>query len=131
MIDFELTEAQQNIKEFLHWFAKNKMRPISLQADKEGDVPREFLTDVMELGISSGDVFLGEAEAGEVVRDDQGRSQKARISMIASEELAWGDPALIISFPGPGLGAPPVKILGTPEQKKRFFEIFNDKSEPR
>jgi len=100
------------------------MRPISLRADKEGDVPREFLMEVMELGISSGDVFLGEAESGEVVRDDQGRSQKARISMIASEELAWGDPALIISFPGPGLGAPPVKILGTPEQKKRFFEIF-------
>src|SRR3989304_3026694 len=97
MIDFELTEAQQNIKEFLHWFAKNKMRPISLQADKEGDVPREFLTDVMGLGISSGDVFLGEAEAGEVVRDDQGRSQKARKSMIASEELAGGEPLRLLS----------------------------------
>ncbi len=131
MIDFELTEAQKRIKEFLHWFAKNKMRPISLQADKEGDVPREFLMDVMELGISSGDVFLGEAEAGEVVRDDLGKSQKARISMIASEELAWGDPALIISFPGPGLGAPPLEMLGTSEQKKRFFGIFKDKKEPR
>lgn len=131
MIDFELTEAQKRIKEFLHWFAKEKMRPISLQADKEGDVPREFLMEVMELGISSGDVFLGEAEAGEVVRDDQGRSQKARISMIASEELAWGDPALTISFPGPGLGAPPLEMLGTSEQKKRFFGIFKDKKEPR
>ncbi|MGH7800912.1 MAG: acyl-CoA dehydrogenase family protein [Thermodesulfobacteriota bacterium] len=131
MVDFELTEAQKRIKEFLHLFAKKKMRPISLQADKEGDVPREFFMDVMELGIGSGDVFLDEAEAGEVVRDDRGRSQKARISMIASEELAWGDPALIISFPGPGLGAPPVKILGTPEQKKRFFEIFKEKSEPK
>ena len=131
MIDFELTEGQKRIKEFLHWFAKEKMRPISLEADKEGDVPKEFLKELMELGIGSGDVFLGEAEAGEVVRDDQGRSQKARISMIASEELAWGDPALVISFPGPGLGAPPLEMLGTSEQKKRFFGIFKDKKEPR
>ncbi|HLE25367.1 MAG TPA: acyl-CoA dehydrogenase family protein [Thermodesulfobacteriota bacterium] len=131
MVDFELTEAQKNIKEFLHWFAKEKMRSISLQADKEGNVPREFLMEVMELGISSGDVFFGEAEAGEALKDRQGRSQKTRISMIAAEELAWGDPAFIISFPGPGLGAPPIKMLGTPEQKKRFFGIFSDKSEPR
>lgn len=131
MIDFELTEDQKKIREFLHSFAKNYMRPISLKADKEGNVPRDFLIKVMELGISTGDVFLGEDETEDSFEDKKGRSQTARISMIASEELSWGDPALIISFPGPGLGAPPVNMLGTPEQKNRFFEIFNDKSEPR
>jgi acyl-CoA dehydrogenase len=131
LIDFELTEAQQNIKQFLHWFAENNMRPISLQADKEGDVPREFLMEVMELGISAGNVLLGEVEAGEIVKDNQEKSQRARISVIASEELAWGDPALVITFPGPGLGAPPVKMLGTQDQKNRFFGIFKDRSEPR
>ena len=98
-----------------------KMRPISLQTDKEGDVPREFLMDVMELGISSGDVFLGDAEAGEVVRDDQGRSQKARISMIASEELAWGDPALIISFPGSGSWRSSCKNTWNARAEKKIF----------
>jgi acyl-CoA dehydrogenase len=128
-MDFELTEVQQNIKQFLHWFAENKMRSISLQADKEGDVPSEFLMEVMELGMSAGNILQGDVESGEAVNDKQ--SQKTRISVIASEELAWGDPALVISFPGPGLGAPPVKMLGTPEQKKRFFSVFKDKSEPR
>jgi acyl-CoA dehydrogenase len=64
LIDFQLTEAQHNIKQFLHWFAENKMRPISLQADKEGDVPRGFLMEVMNVGISAGNPLLGEAEAG-------------------------------------------------------------------
>ena len=30
--------------------------------------------------------------------------------------------------PGPGLGGPPVRASGTPEQKKRFFSIFDDMS---
>jgi len=131
LIDFELTQTQKNIKQLLHWFAEKKMRPISLQVDKEGDVPREFLIEVMNLGISSGNPLLGEIEAGEAVKDKQGKSQKARISVIASEELAWGDPAFVISFPGPGLGAPPVKMIGTKEQKERFFRVFKDISEPR
>lgn len=80
------------------------MRPISLQADKEGDVLREFLIEVMNLGISFGNPLLEDIEAGEAIKDSHGRSQKAQISVIAPEELAWEDPAFIISFPG--LGAP-------------------------
>jgi len=131
LIDFELTEAQRNIKQFLHWFAENKMRPISLQADKEGDVPRGFLMEVTNMGISAGNPLLGEAEAGETVKDARGKSQKGRTSIIASEELTWGDPALVITFPGAGLGAPPIKVIGTGEQKERFFNVFKDRSEPR
>lgn len=131
LIDFELTQTQKNIKQLLHWFAENKMRPISLRADKEGDVPREFLMEVMNLGISSGNPLLGEIEAGDAVKDKQGKPQKARISVIASEELAWGDPAFVITLPGPGLGEPPVKMIGTREQKERFFSVFKDRSEPR
>ncbi len=131
MIDFELTQTQKNIKYLLHWFAEKKMRPISLQADKEGNVPKEFLIEAMNLGISSGNPLLGEIEVGESIKDEKGKSQKARISVIASEELAWGDPAFIISFPGPGLGAPPIKMIGTREQKDRFFSVFKDRSEPR
>src|SRR4029078_441900 len=47
-------------------------------------------------------------------------------SVMASEELAWGDPALLLSVPGPGLGGPPVRATGTPEQKERFFGVFKD-----
>jgi len=43
MIDFELTTAQAKVKEFAHQFAKNVVRPISLKADRDHQIPAEFL----------------------------------------------------------------------------------------
>jgi len=39
--------------------------------------------------------------------------------------MAWGDISVLMSLPGPGLGGPPVLFTGTPEQKERFFAVFN------
>jgi acyl-CoA dehydrogenase len=49
-------------------------------------------------------------------------------TVISAEEMAWGDAALLLCLPGPGLGGPPVRSSGTPEQKERFFSIFRDMS---
>jgi acyl-CoA dehydrogenase len=49
-------------------------------------------------------------------------------SCIGAEELAWSDAALLLCLPGPGLGGPPVRGSGTPEQKERFFGVFKDMS---
>src|SRR3989337_449418 len=55
------------------------------------------------------------------------------IAVVGSEELAWGDPAVLLNVPGPGLAAPSIVASGTPEQKKRFLDdIFGiDSDEPR
>jgi acyl-CoA dehydrogenase len=50
-------------------------------------------------------------------------------TVVAAEELAWGDPAMLLCLPGPGLGGPPVRGSGTPEQKERFFSVFKDMSD--
>jgi acyl-CoA dehydrogenase len=50
---------------------------------------------------------------------------------MGAEEMAWGDPAVILAFPGPGLGGPPVVLTGTAEQKKRFLSIFKPGEPPR
>jgi acyl-CoA dehydrogenase len=71
--------------------------------------------------------FWEKPKRGEIVKDAGGISQKARTSIIASEELAWGDPALVITFPGAGLGAAPIKILRTGEWKERFFNVFKNR----
>jgi acyl-CoA dehydrogenase len=49
-------------------------------------------------------------------------------TVLSAEELAWGDAALLLNLPGPGLGGPPVRATGTPEQRERFFSIFRDMS---
>src|SRR5699024_12691130 len=52
------------------------------------------------------------------------------MGVLASEEMAWGDPAVTVSLPGAGLGGPPVQSSGTPDQQERFLSMFTS-DEPR
>ncbi|MDP3938673.1 MAG: acyl-CoA dehydrogenase family protein [Deltaproteobacteria bacterium] len=128
MIDLELTDAQQNVRSMLNWFAKTEMRPIALEADRTGVVPLPFLKKTMDLGLAGG--AMGDMQAPEEGKPEKkGPKGANRIAVIGSEELAWGDAALILTFPGPGLGGPPVTYTGTPEQKERAFKVFREDRE--
>ncbi len=134
MIDFELDPVLQNIRDMIHWFAVNEVRPRAIQADREGGVSDEFVKKVVQLGLSAGGVpkeFGGEGDGLGERKDRSGYRTAGRLSVIGAEEMAFGDPGVILTFPGPGLGGPPVALTGTPEQKKRFFSIFRDPERPR
>lgn len=126
MISFELSEQQHQIREMTHWFAENEMRPISLEADRLGFVPEDWLHKVNQLGIhlNTTSISSGKNES----RNKKGEREGNRMAVIATEELAWGDPAIALSLPGAGLGGPPIQSSGTEDQKERFLTIFkNDK----
>lgn len=123
-MDFELTEAQQNVRQLVHWLAKERIRPLSLEADKKHAWPNEFLLELQQMGVTQS----AAEEEGSKERSG-GSKQSSRNAVVGSEELAWGDASLILTLPGPGLGGPPVRLTGTPEQKERFFAPFKDKNE--
>lgn len=126
MISFELSEQQKQIREMTHWFAKNEIRPISLEADRLGYVPEDWLQKVNQFGIqlNTSSISSSKNENG----NKKGVREGNRMAVIATEELAWGDPAIALSLPGAGLGGPPIQSSGTQEQKERFLTIFkNDK----
>lgn len=134
MIDFDLDPVLENIKEMVHWFAVNEVRPRAIEADRKGGVSDEFVQKVVQLGLSAGGVpreFGGEGDGVGEKKDKRGLRTAGRLSVVGAEEMAFGDPGVILTFPGPGLGGPPVSITGTPEQKKRFFAIFQDPAVPR
>src|SRR5215510_7075103 len=118
VIDLELTPAQQNVRDMLHWFAAERIRPLTFEADRTGRFPDDFHRELMRMGVAQG---MGREEALGEERDGRGARQTNRFALIAAEELAWGDPAVVTNIPGPGLGAPPVRASGTPEQQARFF----------
>jgi acyl-CoA dehydrogenase len=127
MIDFALTKKQQELKEGLNNLGRFVIRPMSLEMDRNHEVPEQFLRNFMSLAknVRSEDVGdFTEAGVSAPPRDPSKPSQTNRTAAIGAEELAWADAALLLCLPGPGLGAPPVRGTGTAEQKKRFFGMF-------
>lgn len=129
MIDFELSEQQNQIKEMTHWFAENEIRPIAMEAEKLGDVPYEWLQKINSMGIQLNTSSFG-GSSGESKSGKKKEREGNRMGVLATEEMAWGDPAITLSLPGAGLGGPPVQSSGTPEQQERFLSIFTA-DEPR
>ncbi len=126
MIDFELSEQQRQIQEFVHMFARDGVRPISLACDREHKVPDDFMLRIVAMGNSfrMGAIpkdYGGDDEGIGEARDKKGAKQANRVAAIGAEELSWGDPAVLMNLPGPGLGGPPLRVMGTAEQQKRFF----------
>jgi acyl-CoA dehydrogenase len=127
MIDFTLSEMQDTVRQMVHWLAENEIRPIALEADRNHKIPDEFLRKMREMNISSGAIsrkYGGDGDGAGGEKDKKGVKQNNRVAVIGAEEMAWGDPAVILTMPGPGLGGPPVEIMGTPEQKQKYLGIF-------
>ncbi len=132
-IDFTLTTRQQELKEGIHGVAKGIIRPESLSWDRNHGIPDDFLTRfsmmASAMGGSSGSWGVqGIAEDEKPKEGSKKKSSTMVNTVISAEELSWGDAALLLCLPGPGLGGPPVRGSGTPEQKERFFSIFSDMS---
>jgi acyl-CoA dehydrogenase len=127
-IDFELDPLVAQIKDFVHAFAETTLRPLAREADEKGVLPVETIQQLGRLVGNRASVMPDE-------RADKAANKPigSLLAVVGSEELAWGDPAVLLNIPGPGLAAPSIKAAGTPEQQKRFLEdVFNvETDEPR
>jgi len=131
-MEFELTRKQKELKDALHNLGKFVIRPMSLQMDREHTVPEAFLKQFVAMASSvrsDSDVGAALGDTEEVKRDPPSREKPSwgnRTALVGAEELAWGDASLLLCLPGAGLGGPPVKATGTPEQKRKWFGMLAD-----
>jgi acyl-CoA dehydrogenase len=127
-VDFELDPLVAQIRDFVHSFADQTLRPLAREADEKGALPPETIKQLG--GLVGNRASVMPEETAEVAA---GKSIGSMLAVVGSEELAWGDPAVLLNVPGPGLAAPSIVAAGTPEQKKRFLhDVFNVESdEPR
>ncbi len=124
MIDFELSPKMLAFRDMVHDFAATFIRPYAIEADRTASVPQPFLDACCRLGLGLG--ALPEEPGAAADAGTGGKESTAnRLQIVLSEELAWGDPAVILNLPGPGLGGPPVRFMGTEEQKTRFLGMFS------
>jgi acyl-CoA dehydrogenase len=131
-IDLSLTPRQREMCALIHRLAATVVRPQALAWDRAHGIPHDFLRGLVTMSRSMGSSAIGSAATGahgvEMDAEERKKRQPALTTVLASEELAWGDAGLMMCIPGPGLGGPPVRASGTPEQKRRFFSIFEDMS---
>lgn len=120
MINFTLSNAQQEAREYAHQVALEEMRPIALECDRSEKIPESFFWNMQRR-------FWGGAAAQARTRS-QGEEEKQDnvLSLLSQEEMAWGDAALSTAIPGPGLAAPPILSQGTQEQQIRFLGPYMD-----
>jgi alkylation response protein AidB-like acyl-CoA dehydrogenase len=111
MADFsmDLNEDQITLRDWVHGFAEEYMRPIAAEWDEREETPWPFIQEAAKLGIYGVDFLLN------VIKDPTGLSM-----MIALEELAWGDAGLCMSIMGTSLGVAAIVANGTPAQQMEW-----------
>jgi acyl-CoA dehydrogenase len=120
MVDFSLTKSQKEAREYAHLVAREEMRTISLECDRNEQIPESFFLHMQKR------FWGGAAARGRQQGQEEEERQNNVTSLLSQEEMAWGDAALSTAIPGPGLAAPPILSQGTAEQQRRFLAPYMD-----
>jgi acyl-CoA dehydrogenase len=131
-VEFALDPTTRERLRQLRELGRSHMRPLGLEADRLGrptppDDP--FFKLLVELGHGR-TRWSGEPASDPPVASARGGGG-ARSVVALAEEMSYWDRGVAVSFPGPGLGEPPVLGMGTPAQQQRFLEPFQNPDRPR
>jgi acyl-CoA dehydrogenase len=110
-ISFELSSEQQALRELAHEFAEKEVRPKASEYDEHATHPADVIAKAHEVGLMN--VHIPE--------DFGGLGLPGFAGMLIGEELSWGCAGIAVSIVANTLGAAPVMIAGTAEQKSRLL----------
>ena len=110
-MDYFLTEEQQMIKEIARKIAEEKIKPVRAELDEKEVFPRDLLKV-----IAQSDLF------GVCIPQEYGGFGGGSFeNCLAVEELSRGCLGVCTSFAASGLGAYPILLYGSEEQKKKYL----------
>jgi acyl-CoA dehydrogenase len=110
-ISFALTDEQKALRELAHEFAAKEIRPVAAEYDEHQTHPADVLAKAHEVGLMNPHVpeELGGAGLG------------AMDGALIGEELCWGCSGIGTSIVANILGALPMLIAGTEEQRREWL----------
>ncbi|MGC4797823.1 Acyl-CoA dehydrogenase family member 9, mitochon drial [Micromonospora saelicesensis] len=116
----DLNEEQRDLRDWVHGFAAEVVRPAAAEWDEREDTPWPVIQEAAKVGLY-GFEFLATCWA-----DPTGLSLP-----IASEELFWGDAGIGLSIFGTSLAVAAIYGAGTPEQMVEWVpQCFGDVDSP-
>ncbi|MEU6994688.1 acyl-CoA dehydrogenase family protein [Streptomyces sp. NPDC046465] len=101
----ELNDEQKEVRDWLHGFAAEVIRPAAAEWDEREETPWPIIQEAAKLGIYSLDFYAQQ------FFDPSGLGIP-----MATEEIFWGDAGIGLSIMGTGLAAVGVLANGTEEQ---------------
>ncbi|WBB65610.1 acyl-CoA dehydrogenase family protein [Micromonospora sp. WMMD812] len=116
----DLTEEQRDLRDWVHGFAAEVVRPAAAEWDAREETPWPIIQEAAKVGLY-GFEFLATCWA-----DPTGLSLP-----IASEELFWGDAGIGLSIFGTSLAVAAIYGAGTPDQMVEWVpQCFGSVDEP-
>jgi acyl-CoA dehydrogenase len=110
-VSFELTDEQRELRRLSREFAEKEIRPKAAEYDEHSTHPADIIAKAHEVGLMN--PHLPEEYGGLGLPGFDG--------VLIGEELAWGCSGIAVSIVANTLGAAPVMIAGTDEQKRRWL----------
>ena len=110
-VSFALTDEQKALRDLAREFAANEIRPLERECDEHMRHPADVIAKAHEVGLMN--VHVPEEYGGSALPAFDG--------MLVGEELYWGCAGIGTSISGNGLGAAPVILFGSDEQKAAWL----------
>ncbi|MCB0894726.1 MAG: acyl-CoA dehydrogenase family protein [Nocardioides sp.] len=105
MTSFELSQDHRELRDWVHQFAADVVRPAAAEWDEKEEFPWPVVEEAAKVGLYSVDFLVAQAV------DETGLGFP-----ITMEELFWGDAGIGLSIVGSSLAAAGVRANGTDEQ---------------
>jgi acyl-CoA dehydrogenase len=115
-VSFALTPEQRELRAMAREFAEKEIRPKAAEYDEHQTHPADLIAKAHELGLMN--AHVPEELGGSGLPTFEG--------MLVGEELSWGCSGIAVSIVGNTLGAAPVLIAGSDEQKRTWLPPLLD-----
>jgi len=113
MLDYGLTEEQRAIRDLAHEIAENELRPVAAQYDVSGEFPWPVVRTMAAADLFR--TFIPEEYDG-----IDGGTPTMNLALV-TEELSRACGGIALALAGTALGAMPILLSASEEQKKRFL----------
>ncbi|MFC7305447.1 acyl-CoA dehydrogenase family protein [Streptomyces monticola] len=117
----ELTEEQKDLRDWVHGFAAEVVRPAAAEWDEREETPWPVIQEAAKIGL------YGFESLADLFGDPTGISLQ-----IANEELFWGDAGIGMALFGTSLAVAGIFSAGTPDQLAEWVpQCFGDQDDPK
>jgi acyl-CoA dehydrogenase len=117
----ELSQDQKDIRDWVHGFAENVVRPAAAEWDEREETPWPIIQEAARIGLYGFEAI------------QQFHSDPTGLTFpILNEELFWGDAGIGMAIMGTTLGVAGIAGSGTPEQMMEWIpQCFGTPDDPK